>query len=61
MPRTEPDTILTLAEFARRNRRVNAVDDLRELGIEVRPDCTLTAEQIEALAKVASTFTEQEG
>lgn len=59
MPRTEPDTILTLAELARRNRRVNAADDLRELGIEVRSDCKLTAEQIEALAKMASTFTEE--
>lgn len=56
--------VLAARNEIRQHRRAAAIAALREHGIELTsfaPGHGLTLEHIEALAKVASTFTEQEG
>jgi hypothetical protein len=52
---------LTLEQAAERERRHAPLEILRQHGISLSERHSLTLKQIEALAEVAKTFTEQEG
>lgn len=52
--------IRTLEQVALEERRRSAVDKLHSHGVELRTGHRLSIEQIEALAEVAATFTEED-